>query len=1137
MNHPHWLGFARTAICAAAAVVVAAPALAQNTTSAVSGRVVDPAGKPVAGATVVITHTESGSVNTTSTDAEGRYAARGLRVGGPYTIVISKGGQRDQQTGVFLALAETLSLDSTLGTVQVVVTGQAGGANAVFNRETMGAGTNISSTQLNALASIQRNLQDYARTDPRVAQTDKERGEISALGQNSRFNRIMVDGVTINDRFGLESNNLPTAKQPISIDAIQSVQVNVSNYDVTQKGYTGASINAVTKSGTNELKGSVYYVWRDESLVGKRINRTTGEYTDAAAFTEDTKGFTLGGPIIKDKLFFFASYEELKSSKASPDFGPIGGSLTNVGITQTAIDDLRKIGQNTWGFDIGGSSVPAGSALTVKDALLKLDWTISDDHRASLRYTKTEQSEPFYSNFGSRSLSLSSHWYDQKKTTENLVGQWFADWSPNFSTEVKLATSTYDSVPLNASRLPAIAFDFSGAVPTGVASGERTLWVGTERSRHYNQLATDTIDGYLGATWTRGAHELKFGGDFSQNKVFNAFLQDTNGQYKFQCESGYTYTFGSINCATASAAQIEAAVLENFRLGRMTSYQAQLPLSATGTKDDGVARWNLNNYGVFLQDTWKVDKALTLSLGARVDITDMPDKPRYNPTAAQAMVAGVASTNTRQTGGFGLDNTRTLDGNTLIQPRIGFNWNLGTTARRMQLRGGVGLFEGEAANVWLSNPYSNTGMAMGFYGCGTSGELTGGTANRGACLNSVTFNANPDSQPRPAGTQPAPSVDFLADNLRQPSVWKMNLAFDTELPWYGLYAGAELVHTQVKQGIFYQHLNLGAVTRTGTDGRELRYNANGYNTNCWTAGGATATTATGCGGTVTSKSLSNASFGNVLLAKGSSEGGGDSLTLSLGQQPSRNFGWQVAYTYTSAKEVSPLTSSVANSNFNARSVFNPNEEVAANSAYAIRDRVSGALNWSKAFLGSYKTSLGVFYEGRSGKTYSWTYYNDLNGDGLAGNDLMYIPSASGSGEVVFAGGATEEARFWEIVNGNAALSAAKGGVVKRNSAKAPWVNSFDLRISQEVPGFLPKHKGVVSFDILNVGNLLNKKWGRVNEVAFQSSGGAARSFVNYKGLDANGKYIYSLGSLEDFTTRQTKGESQWALQITARYEF
>lgn len=305
MNHHPWGGFARSALGAAIAIVVAAPALAQNTTGAIEGRVVDASGQPVAGAVVNVLHLASGSANATTTDGNGRYAARGLRVGGPYTITISKGGQVDKREGVFLALAETLSLDATLGTATVVVTGQA--SSQLFNRASMGSGTNIGSAELNSLASIQRNLQDYARTDPRLAQTDKDRGEISAAGQNVRYNSITIDGVTTNDTFGLESNNLPTIKQPISIDAIQSVQVNLSNYDVTQKGYTGANINAVTKSGTNDFHGSLYYVWRDDKLTGDRYNRVTGEYYPPPPLKEDTKGFTLGGPIVKDKLFSSAS--------------------------------------------------------------------------------------------------------------------------------------------------------------------------------------------------------------------------------------------------------------------------------------------------------------------------------------------------------------------------------------------------------------------------------------------------------------------------------------------------------------------------------------------------------------------------------------------------------------------------------------------------------------------------------------------------------------------------------------------------------------------------------------------------------------------------------------------------------------
>jgi len=1139
--HPHdsWIGFNRTAMAVAVALVASAPAWAQTTTAAVGGRVVDGGGQPVAGATVTLVHVDSKATSSTVTDTEGRWSARGLRVGGPYTLTVVKGSGRETREGVFLALNETLALDLQLGApASIVITGSRVLADR-FGSGNKGAGTAIGSGQIAALASISGNLQDLARIDPRLSQTDKERGEISALGQNSRFNTVTIDGVSVSDTFGLEANNLPTSKQPISIYAIQSLQVNLSNYDVTQRGYTGANINAVTKSGTNDFHGSVYYGFRNEDWAGKRLNRTTGVYSDPTPFEESTKGFVLGGPIIPDKLFFFVGYEEFKSSKTGVEFGPVGSGLTNVGITPGAIDALRAAATTNWGIDLGTIDAPASAFLKVKDTLVKLDWSISEQQRATLRWTRTEQTEPFFPDFGTRALSLTSHWYDQQKSLDTTVAQWFADWTPSFSTEARLSYRDYASEPINRAKLPLMAFDFGGTF--GGSTAERTLFTGTERSRHFNQLFTKTWDAFAGATWTLGEHELRIGGEYSQNKIFNAFLQDAYGQYKFQCDNAFTYTTVTLtggSCATATAAEWQAAVIENFSLGRATSYQAQLPLPGK-TLDDGVARWQLNGYGLFAQDTWKVAPKVSLSLGARVDIIEMPDRPIANAAAAAAPVASTVTglgTGTRQTGGFGLDNTVTPDGDTLVQPRIGFNWDLGDKDRKMQVRGGMGLFQGAAANVWISNPYSNTGIATAFYGCGTSAELTGGTNNRAACAAAGVFNPNIGAQPA-LGTNPAANVDFLDPNLTQPSVWKMNLAFDGELPWFGLIAGVEWVRTNVRDGIYYQHLNLGSPTGTGADGRQLYYNANGYNTNCWSAAGAVTATAAGCGGGVTSRSLNNASYGNVLLATGTSQGGGNALTLALAQQPLPGLVWQLAYTRTSAKEVSPLTSSVAFSNWNARSVFNSNEEVSADSAYLVRDRVNGTLSFSRAFFGTYKTTFGVTYEGRRGKPYSWTYYNDLNGDGSAGNDLMYIPSAPGSGEVVFAGGAAEEQRFWDIVNTYQELSDARGGVVSRNSGRSPWVNNVDVRIAQELPGFVSGHKARVKFDILNFGNLLNKKWGRIDEVAFQSAGGQARSFVNYKGLDAQGRYIYSLGALEDLTTRQARGESQWAMQLTFEYEF
>lgn len=1130
MNNQNRLRLSNIALCVAMAVG-SVSVYAQNTTSALSGRVSATDGKFVAGAQVRIVHVESGSVTNASTDAEGRYSARGLRVGGPYTVTITKDGVTEKRENVFLTLAETATLDAKLGAKVESIQVAASAISDVFSKNSMGAGTNIGRAELDAFGSINRNLQDYARTDPRLAQTDKESGAISAGGQNNRYNSITIDGVNISDTFGLEANNLPTRKQPISIDAIQSVQVNVSNYDVTQKGYTGANFNAVTKSGTNDFKGSVYKVYRDQKLVGDRYSRATGIYTPAAPFSEDTKGITLGGPLIKDKLFFFVAYEELASTRGSPDFSAIGGNAgVTVGITPSAIATAQSIASTTYRFDIGGSDIPSGQ-LTVKDLTAKLDWNISDRHRANIRYNKTEQSEPIYPNFSATQIALTSNLYSTTKTIETAVAQVFSDWSDTFSTELKVSKRDYDQVHKTPVRSPQVQLNFPGALPAGVvaAGGTRSFVFGTEQSRQLNFLGTKTTDAYVGGTWFLKEHEVKFGADYSLNEIANAFANNVYGNYNFTCTNSsatFTYTFGTINCATATAAQVEAATLENFRIGRPSSYQVQV--AAPGlTLSDAVGKWQLSNFGYFVQDTWNVNKNLSVMLGARIDVPKTSDKPLANAAAA-APVGALALVNgaLRATGGFGRDNTTTIDGVSLFQPRVGFNYTF-ESKRPMQLRGGFGLFQGAAASVWLTNPYQNPGVTTRIIGCGTGAFAACPTVGG-------TFSGNPDAQPLLAGTPPAANVDYIDKDLGQPSVWKANLAFEHQLPWWGMVASAELLYTKTNTGIYYQHLNLGGSTRTGPDGRQMFWTDQGYNPACWTSLG-NVVTSTAC--SQRARSLSNANFANVLLAAKTKEGGGSQATVQLGRPMMQGWSWSLAYTFTKSKEVSGLTSSIANSNWTARAVFNPNENTASNSNYLIKDRVNASLTWERAFIGKYKTRVGFFAEGRSGKPYSWIYANDQNGDGQFGNDLMYIPKAPGSGEVVFLGDtatsrATEDA-FWAIVNSTGIKT--RGGVVKRNDTLNPWTNTLDMRVTQELPGFVKEHKSVISLDIFNVANLLNKKWGRIDEVAFPST----RSFVNYVGIDPQGRYVYALrnGGVADFTTRQARFESQWQAQVTFRYEF
>jgi len=1122
--------------------LAAVPSFAQNTTSAIGGRILATDGKPAAGAVVTIVHKESGSTTNVVTDAEGHYVQRGLRSGGPYTITITKDGVTEKREDVFLQLAETASVDATLGAPAmqtVTIAGTAGGRSEIFSKSNMGAGTSITPTQLAAQASINRNLQDYARADPRVSQTDKERGEMSVAGQNSRYNSLTIDGVSVSDTFGLEASGSPTAKQPISIESIQSVQVNVANYDVTQKGYTGGNVNAVTKSGTNTVKGSVYYVFRNDRMAGDRYNATNDTYSPPAPFKETTKGGNVGLPLIQDKLFMFVGWEEFMSTRTAPSFGPLGSSLTNVGVTSSAIASAQSIAKNKYGIDIGTMDTPPGLALNSKDQLVKFDYNINDNHRAMFRYAKTSQSEPQFSGLSATGLSLNSEWYQQVKAIETKVGQLLSDWTPTFSTELKFSKRDYDSVPSLNAQLPLMGLQFSGPLPAGtpstVSNANRFLNFGTDNSRQDNVLGTKTTDLYAGASWSHGDHEVKFGADYSKNEIYNAFLQNVWGNYTFSCVNGIPYSFlaagATMNCGTATNAQIEQAVLENFSRGRPSSYSLQVANPGL-TLNDAVSQFTMKDTGVFGQDTWTINSRLSVNAGVRVDRTTVGGRPLKNTIVAQPAVPGNPATGTRASGGFGMDNTNTFDGQSLVQPRVGFNYQL-DTARQSQVRGGFGLFQGSALTVWLSNPFSNTGVQTKTVGCGISGYAACPTTDG-------TFS--PDITKQPAnftGSIPAANVDILAPGLRQPSVWKSNLAYETELPWYGLVLSAEYLNTKAKDAIYYQNLNLGVPTKTGTDGRPLFYTAAGYNPACWSATGNSITT--GSCSTFRSKALSNPAFNNVLVATKTDQGGSSVATLSLSQPMTNGWNWSLAYSYTTAKEVSPLTSSTSSSNYSARSTFDPNENVNANSSYLVKDRISAVVNFQKRLWASYKTTFGLFYEGRSGKPYSWTFNNDVNGDGLAGNDLMYIPSAPGSGQVVFLGDTAtshpNEDKFWSIVNANPILKKSAGGVVGRNTDFAPWTNSFDTRISQELPGFFKGHKASFTFDIFNIGNLLNRKWGHINEVAFQTSGATARSFVDYVGLDPSGKYIYRVRDPKTIDIRQVKGESEWAMQATFKYEF
>ncbi|HEU0153023.1 MAG TPA: carboxypeptidase regulatory-like domain-containing protein [Arenimonas sp.] len=1050
-----------------AIALAAAPAFAQNTTAAVGGRIVAADAQPVAGAQVTILHVPSGTVSTATTTADGRYAARGLRVGGPYTITIVKDGVSEVREGVYLQLADTTSVDATLGQgattlATVEVTGTAV-TNEIFSAEKMGAGTNVNRDQLESLPSIERNLQDFARVDPRVVQTDKSRNEISVGGQNPRYNVIRIDGISTNDSFGLESNSLPTPKQPFSMDVIDEIAIDVANYDVTISGGTGGVINAVTKSGTNDFAGTVYGLYRDNSMVRENENGT-----DFNGFEDETTyGLTFGGPLIKDRLFFFLNYEKYEQGAPGPIFGPVGSGASNiVNVTDADITRIQQIAQG-YGFDAGAYGV-GGADTTSEEFGLKIDWNITDRQRANFRIGTSDQSVANFPGFGTNAIALSTYAYQRDFVFDTYAAQLFSDWTDSFSTEAKISYRDYSAVRTPVANLPAVA----------VRVGNATVNFGTEENTHANILETETWNAYFAGNLFVGDHSFKFGVDYENNDIYNLFGRRSNG----------VYTFNSI---------------DEFESGEPSRFQYFYP--AGGDRDNTAAIWGIENLGLFVQDTWAVNYNLTLTFGIRYDEPMIDEAPTYN-AAAQAA--------------FGFNNSATIDGNGLFQPRFGFNYTF-DAERPTQLRGGFGLFQGSAANVWLSNPFTNTGFGYVDYFFSGGLDLPCATDD-GRC-----FSADPDGQLVliPAGAREGTqSIDFVDPDLGQPSVWKANLAFDHELPWKGIVMSAEVVLTNVKEAIFYQQLNLGAPTAIGQDGREIYWNAAGLDPTRWNQFGSASGTRT--------RFNANPAFTDAIIARPTGKGESEQLSLSFSKpRGDWGFSWTAAYTYTDAEEVSPLTSSTSGSQWGNINTFNPNEEVSATSSYEIKDRFSAAISWEKAFFGDYDTRVSMFAESRSGRPFSYVFDNDANGDGRFGNDLLYVPT--GPGDVLF-NNPTEEAAFWAFIASDGYLNANRGRVVDRNGARNPWVNQFDIKITQELPGFFEGHRSEIWLDILNVGNLINKDWGRIEEIGFPGS----RGVVEYGGIDAaTGKYVYRFNTPDTARLYDDRGISRWSLQVGFRYKF
>jgi hypothetical protein len=1082
-------------------------AAAQVTTGTIFGTVVNSEGKPLTGASIEVVHEPSGTRYRTQSTADGRYNLPGVRIGGPYKISVSYVGFDAQDiTDVTVQLGEPVRVDVQLiaasKSLQEVVVTSTGG-RSLISKDRKGTATNINRRMLANLPTLNRSITDFTKFTPQSNGT-------SFAGQDNRFINLTIDGSIFNNSFGLQA--LPgsqTNSTPISLDAIEEIQINLSPYNLKDAGFTGASINAVTRSGTNTFHGSAFYNTRNEGLVGRKAGGDGKQNVVTNSFDVKQFGASVGGPIIKNKLFFFANYEGERRSDPGTNFVASTGSNTGGNVTrvlESDLEDLSDFLRTNFNYETGGyQDYPL---LTQSDkALLKLDWNINDKHKLSIRgnFLKSKRDVVMSGSGGFQgrnnnlfAISYENSNYEINNDIYSGIVQLNSRFSTKFNNELTFGyTANRDYRNEKAIPFPTV----------DILDGNDRNYIafGSEPFTPNNILNTDTWQFSDNMTFYLGKHNVSVGMNFESFTFFNQFTPNINSQFVFQTLADF-YTSARAYLANPNMAT------NPVNLRRYARSYSNLP---------GGGLWNAvtqaRNLGFYIQDETPLSDRLNITYGVRFDIP---------------FFVGDGFTNTEVDGFSFVDEegnptkistSKLPKAKLMISPRFGFNYDVFGN-KKTQIRGGLGLFAGRPAFVWISNQVGNNGVQ--------SGSIS--TDNTNAFPFSPDINGNIPDIPNPGSPAPSYNLASTEEDFRFPQVFRANLGVDHNIGG-GIIAGMELMFTQSISNVFYYNANLKPATQkfSGPDDRP-RYNTFGSN-----------------GSVLTGSAFNNASRVNTKITdatvlKSGAYGGSFMTTVKL-EKPARSkgLGWMVAYNYGSTRDYISAGSIAFSSWRDNRSVNGNNNPALTYSDNDLRHRVIGNINYRIEFAKTVALHLTLGAQSQNQGRISYTYSGDMNGDGVAGNDLIYIPrnkdemnfqeyTASGNTYTVQA----QKDAFEAFILQDSYLSENRGEYADRNGLLLPMVTRFDLSAMLEIFRNIGKNRHTIQLraDVFNVGNLINPKWG-VGYVVNNSSPLAARGYV-----PATGQPIFRMNAVSNNLTYSTtrRGTSLidvWQAQFGIRYVF